>query len=375
MSQHKKKGRRIEVSVTDVPAVTPYDVYIYAGCLESAGEEIADACPAHRYAVVSDSHVAELHAERLLNSCKRSGLDVKLFKFPAGEWNKSREVWSTLTDALIKSGFGRDCAVIAFGGGVAGDLAAFVAATYMRGIPVVQIPTTLLAMVDSSVGGKTGVDTEAGKNLVGAFHQPRLVLIDPTILKTLAAPQLAAGLAEVLKHGLICDAAYFDRVASELDAIFGRDPDLLAEVIARSVEIKAQVVSHDTYESGYRRILNFGHTVAHAQETISRYGWLHGEAVAMGMVAEARIGEALGVTQPGVAARIQEAVEAARLPVELDEEVGADRFFEVLEVDKKRSGGQTRYTLLADVGRIAGSADGGWTHEVDEDLIRTLLFG
>ena len=375
MDHGDQSGHRIRVSLSDAPAVLAYDVCIYAGAIDEAGARIAEACPADRYAVISDNHVAERHGERLLSALKGKNLDAEIFKFPAGEWNKTREVWATLTDALVKAGFGRDSAMVAFGGGVAGDLAGFVAATYMRGVPLVQVPTTLLAMVDSSVGGKTGVDTQAGKNLVGSVHQPRLVLIDPTVLETLPAPQLAAGLAEVLKHGLVLDADYFEGVAVDIERVFSRDPEFLGALIARSVEIKAHVVGQDTYESGYRRILNFGHTVAHAQEVISRFGWLHGEAVAMGMVAEARIGEVVGVTRAGVADRIGEVLVAARLPIDMDDDVDPDRFFEALEADKKRSGGRTRYTLIADIGRVARTADGGWTHEVEEELVRSLLFG
>jgi 3-dehydroquinate synthase len=276
---------------------------------------------------------------------------------------------------MLRAGLGRDAVVIALGGGVVGDLAGFVAATYMRGLPVIQIPTTLLAMLDSSVGGKTGVDTGVGKNLVGAFHQPSLVLIDPLVLATLSEPQLAAGLAEAFKHGLILDADYFEGLAASLDSIFAREPEVLTDMIARSVEIKAEVVGRDEREGGYRRILNFGHTIAHVQETLSGYGWLHGEAVAAGMVAEAAIGEAAGVTRTGVADRIREVLIAARLPVELDADVDPSRFFKTLEVDKKREGGRTRYTLLSDVGRVAGSAEGGWTHEVPAGLVEEVLFG
>jgi 3-dehydroquinate synthase len=245
----------------------------------------------------------------------------------------------------------------------------------MRGVPLVQMPTTLLAMLDSSVGGKTGVDTPAGKNLVGAFHQPSLVLADPALLKTLPAPQFTSGLAEALKHGLILDAAYFESIASGLEGLFSREPDRLTDLIARSVEIKADVVSRDERESGYRKVLNFGHTVAHAQEAISGYAWLHGEAVAAGMALEAAIGEAAGVTREGVSRRIQAVLEAARLPVELDDELDATRFFKVLEQDKKRAGGRVRYTLIGEIGRVAASDEGDWTHAVPEELVRSVLFG
>lgn len=352
-----------------------YDILIRPGLLDDAGPLIGDACPAHRYAVVSDSRVAELYGARLVEALANAGLEARLFTFPAGEWNKTREIWADVTDELLVAGFGRDSAVVALGGGVVGDLAGFVAATYMRGVPLVQVPSTLLAMLDSSVGGKTGVDTRAGKNLVGAFHQPSLVLIDPDLLRTLPDPQLAAGLAEAFKHGLILDAEYFEAVAGGLDRIFARDRETLGATIARSVELKAEVVGRDERESGYRRILNFGHTVAHAHEAVMGYAWLHGEAVAVGLVAEAEIGEAIGVTRAGVAARVREVLSAARLPVEVDPDVDPDRFFEALGVDKKRAEGRTRYTLLAEIGRVAGSAADGWTHEVPQEVVRAVLFG
>jgi 3-dehydroquinate synthase len=375
MNQQEQGGRRIAVEIKHDAMAISYDVWVREGLIDAAGSLIAAACPAYRYAIITDTQVAGLYGERLLGALDDEGLKGTLLKFPAGEWNKNRETWSDLIDGMLKAGFGRDSAVIALGGGVAGDLGGFVAATFMRGVPLVQIPTTLLAMLDSSVGGKTGVDTPAGKNLVGAFHQPSLVLADPALLKTLPAPQFTSGLAEALKHGLILDAAYFESIASGLEGLFSREPDRLTDLIARSVEIKADVVSRDERESGYRKVLNFGHTVAHAQEAISGYAWLHGEAVAAGMALEAAIGEAVGVTREGVSGRIQEVLEAARLPVELDDEVDATRFFKALEQDKKRAGGRVRYTLIGEIGRVAASDEGAWTHAVPEESVRSVLFG
>jgi 3-dehydroquinate synthase len=363
------------VSISGSGSAGKYDIYIRPGLLDEAGLLVLEACPAHRYAVVSDTRVADLYGERLLAALSKAGGSAVLFKFAAGEWNKTRETWGELTDGMLRAAFGRDSAVVALGGGVVGDVAGFVAATYMRGLPVVQIPTTLLAMLDSSVGGKTGVDTSVGKNLVGTFHQPSLVIIDPALLTTLPDPQLFSGLAEAFKHGLILDAGYFERLAGGLDEVARRESQTLAEVIARSVEIKAEVVERDEREEGYRRILNFGHTIAHAQEAISGYGWLHGEAVAAGMVLEAAIGEALGVTEAGTAERIKEVMMMARLPVELDADVEPERFFKALAVDKKREGGRARYTLLEGVGRVAGSREHGWTHEVPEEVVGSVVFG
>jgi 3-dehydroquinate synthase len=375
MGREELEARRVTVNVTGTERSSAYDVVIRGGILDECGSLIAETCPAHRYAVISDSRVAELYGERMVSALAGEKLESVLFKFPAGEWNKTREIWSDLSDGLLRTGFGRDSVVVAVGGGVVGDLAGFVAATYMRGVPVVQIPTTLLAMVDSSVGGKTGVDTSAGKNLVGAFHQPSLVLIDPTVLGTLSQPQFIAGLAEAFKHGAILDDAYFDGLAEDLPGVFSRDADKLSQLVARSVEIKAEVVGRDEREAGYRRILNFGHTVAHAQESVSGYSWLHGEAVAVGMVLEAALGEAIGVTRPGVADRLRDVLMSARLPVELDADVVPDHLMKAFELDKKLEGGHTRFTLVSDIGAVAGSAETGWTHEVPEETLRAVLFG
>ncbi|MDX1429710.1 MAG: 3-dehydroquinate synthase, partial [Rhodothermales bacterium] len=269
------ESNSVTVNITRDYGRHSYEVLVRIGSLEDAPELIEQVSPAYRYALITDSQVGELYGKKLLKSLHDRGLKTELFTFAAGEWNKTREVWAKVTDYLVAANMGRDTTVIALGGGVVGDLAGFVAATYMRGVPVVQIPTTLLAMVDSSVGGKTGIDTRAGKNLVGAFHQPGLVIVDPGVLKTLPMHQLSAGMAEVAKHGLICDAEYFELVEARIEGLLARDLDLLSTVIRRSIEIKAEVVSRDEKESGYRRILNFGHTVAHALEAVTGYELLH----------------------------------------------------------------------------------------------------
>lgn len=375
MSESEKDVYRATVAFSGHIAVAQHHVLIRGGLLDEVGKHIAHACSARRYAVIADNQVADLYGERLLAALAEVGLEARLLRFAAGEWNKTREVWGELTDSMLRSGFGRDSAVIALGGGVTGDLAGFVAATYMRGVPIVQVPTTLLAMVDSSVGGVTGLDTHAGKSLVGADHQPALVLIDPTLLKTLPVPQLSAGLAEAIKHGLILDAGYLDEIAGGVDAILRCEAEKLRALVARSVEIKAEVVGREARETGYRNVLGFGHTVAGAVETLSGYGWLHGEAVAVGLLAEAQIGEAAGVTAAGTAERVQAVLEAARLPVELDPDITADRFFKALELEAKRRGGGPHYTLLAEIGRVAGSREDGWSHAVGEDVVRGVLFG
>src|SRR5213594_3739534 len=250
-----------------------YDIVIGRGLLADLPAFVKAACPASRYVVITDSHVAKLYGKQVMARFHDAKLQVELLEFPSGEWNKTRETWALLSDRMLAAQIGRDSAVVALGGGVVGDLAGFVAATYLRGIPCVQVPTTLLAMIDSSIGGKTGVDVPAGKNLLGAFHQPRLV----------------AGMAEAVKHGVIADRQYFDVLEQEHAAVTTRDVGALERVVRRSVEIKAEVVAADEREAGRRAILNFGHTVAHAIEATTKFATLHGEAVAIGMAYETRL--------------------------------------------------------------------------------------
>jgi 3-dehydroquinate synthase len=346
-------------------------VLVGAGILDRLPEVLSRSCPAARYALIADAAVADRYGTRVRHLIEQVG-PCELFTFPAGEWNKTREQWSALSDALLAAGLGRDGAVVALGGGVSGDLAGFVAATYLRGIPYVQVPTTVLAMIDSSVGGKTGVDTRYGKNLIGAFHQPRAVVADVRTLETLPAPHATAGLAEALKHGAIADAGYFARVVALREPLRRREPEAWQEVVARSVEIKAAIVSADEREEDRRAVLNFGHTIGHAVEAVSRYETLHGEAVAIGMATEARLGEAAGITRSGVATTIRDALAALNLPTEpaagqAEAIAGAMRF------DKKARGGTVRFALLEDLGVAARGKRGEWTFELPGDLVRGVL--
>ena len=356
---------------TAVQVTTPgapdggYDVVVEPGALDTLAPRLAAHCPAHRYALIGDASVAALYGERTVESLRGRGLRVDLFTFPAGEAHKTRETWAALTDAMLAAGLGRDAAVVALGGGVVGDLAGFVAATYMRGIPVVQVPTTLLAMVDASVGGKTGVDTLAGKNLVGAFHPPRLVVIDPAVLRTLPAAQLRAGLAEAVKHGAIADAAHLEWVDEHAERLLAADVDALAALVDHSVRIKADFVARDERESGPRKLLNFGHTIGHAVEAATDYGVLHGEAVAIGMVAEARLGERVGVTAPGTAARPEALLSRLGLPTELPAGVTMDEVIGWTRTDKKARAGRVEYALIRRLGEPARTPDGGWSWRVD----------
>lgn len=350
-----------------------YDILIGRGLLAELPAILARACPAPAYAVISDSHVGPRYGEPLVSSLRRAGHGADLYTFPAGEWNKTRETWATLSDRLLEARLGRDGVVIALGGGVTGDLAGFVAATYLRGIRYVQVPTSLLAMIDSSIGGKTGVDVPRGKNLQGAFHQPILVLADLDTLATLPAPQFAAGMAEAVKHGVIADAEYFTGLERDHRSLVARDPEPLEHMVRRSVEIKAEVVAADEREAGRRAVLNFGHTIGHAIEATSGYGVLHGEAVAIGMALEARVAERAGVAEAGTAKRIERVLSRYALPLELPDPGAVDRLLEAMHHDKKVRGGELRLVLPRRIGAMGVDADNGWTVPVAEALLRDIL--
>lgn len=348
-----------------------YPVLVERGARHRIPELLQRYAPAFRYAVIADGNVAPLYGEEAVARCRQAGLDARLFTFPPGERNKTRKHWSILTDRLLEEGLGRDCAVVAVGGGVTGDLAGFVAATLHRGVPVVQVPTSLVAMLDASVGGKTGVDVAAGKNLVGAFHPPRLVVADPETVATLPEAERREGSAEAVKHGAIADAAYLDALEARSGDLLSGEAGAVAAAVLRSVEIKAGVVGRDERESGLREILNFGHTYGHALEAASGYGLGHGSAVAVGMVLEALLGEALGVTEPGTADRLRQALGSFGLPCTPPRGLDAEAALGFLALDKKARGGAPRFVLLRRVGEVSRS--GGWSRPVPEDEVRRVL--
>ncbi|HEV8379969.1 MAG TPA: 3-dehydroquinate synthase [Gemmatimonadales bacterium] len=350
-----------------------YDILVGAGLLQQLDKILPQYCPAAAYALISDSHVGKLYGEDLVQRLLAIGHRAELLTFPAGEWNKTRETWAALSDRMLAAHFGRDCAVIAVGGGVVNDVAGFVAATYLRGVPLVQVPTSLLAMIDSSIGGKTGVDVPAGKNLLGAFHQPRVVVADPGLLGSLSSVQLSAGLAEAVKHGVIADAEYFAFLETEYAAIFAKHAPALERVVRRSVEIKAAVVAQDERETGKRAILNFGHTVGHAIEATSKYEVLHGEAVAIGMVYEGRLAETLGIAPAGTAQRITAVLERLNLPVARPDASQVDDLIAAMRADKKVRAGEIRLALPRAIGSAYGDDGHGWTVPVEEATIRQVL--
>jgi 3-dehydroquinate synthase len=348
-------------------------IEVAPGAIGSLGPRVKALRPGHRVALISDQQVAGLHAEQALASF--GDARPLLLTFPAGERNKTRDTWARLTDQLIAAGCGRDTVIVALGGGVTGDLAGFVAATFLRGVPLVQVPSSLLAMIDASIGGKTGVDTPAGKNLVGAFHHPELVLVDPRLLATLPAPRLREGLAEAIKHGVIADAAYFGWIASSLRQILHADaPDdaTALHLVQRSIEIKVGVVQQDERELGLRKTLNFGHTIGHAIEHVSAYGVPHGDAVAIGMVAEAILAERLGIAGRGLADAVATVCDAANLPVRLPDGVSPAEVVAATRTDKKSRGGKVEYALPRALGEMSGAEAGYGTAATDAEVVRAL---
>lgn len=371
MAEAPASLHRIAVPARASAADASYEVLTASGLRRSLPDLLARYGAAHRYAIISDSTVAELYGGPVLAALRGAGQTADLFPFPAGEAHKTRASWASLSDALLGAGFGRDAAVVALGGGVVGDLAGFVAATYMRGLPWVQVPTTLLSMVDASIGGKTGVDTPMGKNLIGAFHPPRLVIADPEVLRTLPAAQLRSGLAEAVKHGVIADAGHLDWIESYAEALLAASAEPLQQLILRSIEIKASIVGRDERESGPRKLLNFGHTLGHALESASGFGLLHGEAISIGMVLEARLGEAIGVTAAGTADRLRRVLEAVGLPVAVPVGLDPEQILALTRSDKKARGGQAEYALIAALGRGAGQER--WSWPVPDEAVRKLL--
>ena len=331
-----------------------YQIKVGGGLLPRLGAECAALKLGQRCAVITDSNVGKKFAKAALKSLSASGFEAVLITVPAGEKSKRLAVVEKCYDELAKHRLERKSFIVALGGGVVGDLAGFVAATYLRGIPFVQVPTTLLAQVDSSVGGKTGVNLRAGKNLVGAFYQPRLVLCDLDALKTLPRREYVSGLAEVVKYGVIYDAVLFAQLERNLPKLLQRDAATLRNVIARCCEIKAEVVGQDETESGLRAILNFGHTIGHAIENSSGYGkFLHGEAIAIGQVAAAKLSQKILGLPSGDANRIEKLFVQAGLPVKLKS--GAARrkkLFAAMKLDKKVSGGEIKFVLAEKIGAV-----------------------
>lgn len=301
--------------------------------------------------IVTNTTVAPLYAERLQQALRSRHARVHVLALPDGEAHKHWATLQLIFDSLLEHGSDRKTVLYALGGGVVGDMAGFAAACFMRGVPFVQVPTTLLAQVDSSVGGKTAINHPRGKNMIGAFYQPQLVVCDLSTLATLPDRELSAGLAEVIKYGPIADMAFFDWIEANLAALLARDPQALAHAVRRSCEIKADVVGQDERESGLRAILNFGHTFGHAIEAGLGYGdWLHGEAVGCGMCMALELSRELGLVDQAFVRRCTDLVARAGLPTR-GPKLGADRYLELMRMDKKAEDGEIRFVVIAEPGR------------------------
>jgi 3-dehydroquinate synthase len=351
MSAEPKRGgaglRSVEVALGE----RSYPILLGAGTLPLVGGAVAPHTSSKHAILISTPPVARRYAGAAQRALKGAGLRTHRIDVPDGDASKNLRQVAKLYEALLDRGADRGTVIVALGGGVVGDLAGFTAASFLRGLPFVQIPTTLLAMVDASIGGKVGVNLPRGKNLVGAFHQPKLVWIDIETLQTLPRRQRAAGFAEVVKAAALCDAEFFGRLERDAEALLELDPAVLLPVLERACTIKAEIVERDEREAGPRMLLNLGHTLAHAVETLTRYRKvLHGEAVSMGMVYAARRSEELGFAAAGTAQRIEALLLRFGLPIELPE-FPRKAYLAALRVDKKKRDSQIRYVVLRGIGR------------------------
>lgn len=344
-----------------------YPIRISSGLLDKIGPDLHERKIGSKYGVISDDRVAALYGGRFMQSLAAAGLQAELITFPSGEASKHLQTIAALSSELAQRGFDRKTALIALGGGVTGDITGFLASIYLRGIPFVQVPTTLLSQVDSSVGGKTGVDIPEGKNLVGTFYQPKAVYIDTDVLRTLPVAELQGGLAEVIKYGVINDAEFFAFLEQQREAVFALQQDVLTKLIARCCEIKAWVVEQDEREGGLRRILNFGHTIGHAVEAASGFRLIHGYAVAIGMCAAAELAVRTGCLSAEEAERIRCLIAAYGLPTTIPADLDRETIQKYLLTDKKTVGGRVFYVLPERIGAVK------ITDQVREEDVEAVL--
>lgn len=327
---------------------------------------------ASKFAIIADDIVAALHGEALHRSLSSFGLEAQLFSFPSGEQHKTRATKELLENQLFEKGLGRDTAVIALGGGVATDLAGYIAATYCRGLPLIMMPTSLLAMVDASIGGKTGVNVPYGKNMLGCIYQPKKVVIDPSTLKTLPKSELASGVVEMIKHGLIADSALFEDLEKHCDQILALDSAIVEKAIFESCRIKKEIVEQDEKESGKRRLLNFGHTIGHALELLSHYSLSHGEAVAIGLLVESHLSLQLEILDQKTFDRIKKILSQYGLPLQLPSKYPLQAILDAMALDKKSLKGQPRFVVIEALGTPRAYGTSYCTH-IEESLIKNAL--
>jgi 3-dehydroquinate synthase len=349
-----------------------YNIRVCPGILKKAPDLIKNVGLKGRFIIITDSNVDTLYGDALLKNMKDAGLYCDKIVFKAGEESKNRTTKAFLEDLMFEKGYGRDSVVIALGGGVTGDMAGFVAATFNRGVPFVQIPTTILSMVDSSVGGKTGIDTKYGKNLLGAFCQPKLVIIDPETIKTLDKKERLNGIAEMIKHSVIKDKLLFDELIENKEDIISAKSDVLRRIIKSNVAIKAFVVEEDEKETNLRKILNFGHTIGHAIELLSNYKMGHGECVAIGMAVEACIAYLMKYMAESDYIKIKECIKSFGLPCKIPGDIKASDIIKATTMDKKAQKGKAKYVLPALIGFMY-EEEGKYAVDVDEDVVNEAI--
>lgn len=346
------------------------EIEIQSGLLDHQAGYLSSL--ASRFAIITDENCASLYGEKLLWSLKSSGLEAYLFSFPAGEQYKTRATKELVENQMFEKGLGRDTCVIGLGGGVVTDLAGYIAGTYCRGIPLVMIPTTILGMVDASIGGKSGVNVPYGKNLIGCTHQPKKILIDPLTLKTLPKKELASGIVEMIKHGLIADHGIFEYLEQHADQLLTLDPEVLEKSISESCNVKIEIVQADEKEEGKRHLLNAGHTVAHALETLSHYAIAHGEAVAIGLLVEGYLAVLLGVLSQKDLDRIKSILVKYGLPLSLPGRFSDQAMLDAMALDKKSLKGRPRFVILERIGSPVAYG-GSYCTSPNEALIRKAL--
>ena len=344
-----------------------YTIVVEQGALNGVGERLRDLGVGSRVAVVSAAPIMTRYGKAVLDSLETADFIASTVEVPDGEAAKTLAVASTCWDAFLEAGLDRSSTVIALGGGAVGDVAGFAAASYMRGVNFVQMPTTVLAQVDASIGGKTAIDHVRAKNLIGAFHQPRLVIVDPTVIGTLPEREFRSGLAEVVKHGVVLDAAYFESLERDTALVLFRDPATLERVIGGSCRLKAGVVERDEREADLRAVLNYGHTLGHAFEAVTGYAtFTHGEAVSLGMAGEARLAQRLGIASPAAVERQEALLTALGLPVRMAS-LDASAVLAAITRDKKSRNGRVPFVLAPEIGSFRV------VYDVPEDAVRAVL--
>lgn len=326
-----------------------------------------------KFAVVTDSNIKELYADEIIEKIRSAGFTASLFVFEAGEKSKTRATKEFIEDSMLAAGFRRDCCIIAVGGGVVTDLAGFVAGTYGRGVPFINYATTLLAAADASVGGKTAVDTPLATNLIGLFNQPEKVYIDIACWATLPANQISSGMAETIKHACLASSDFFEFLTENMDKLLAVEKDVCEHIAAENCKIKYNVVMKDERESGLREILNLGHTVGRAIETVSEYKLLHGEAVAIGLVAQALLSVKLGYMTSEEAERVKTLLEAAKLPTEIPEYIDREILVKKLYTDKKVRDGKLRFVVQKGIGDIVQFGENVFATPIEESMAREII--